>query len=395
MTPSHTPPAFNDLTVHVARTRAEVETMRPAWQQMQWHPNADIDYFLTIIASRRELIRPHVILVSQHGAPKAILVGRIAEFAIRDRLIPGMFQRPLGRSLEVVHGGILGDPSDALCAVLLDAAEATFTEHEADVIFLSHLDTASRFHEWAVRRAPFLCRDHFRTSAITRLTTLSESYDAVLSARSKNTRRNLRRHSSIIPAQFPDRWSVRCFSRPDEVQRLIEDAEHIAAHTYHRGLGTGFRSDAETHAVLTLAADRHWLRAYVLYIDGAPRAFWNGLIYQRTFYTWTTGYHPDYAKYHPGTFLLAHIFNHLCSAHNVQQIDFGHGDAQYKRSYCDIERREASIYLFAPTVSGIGLNAARTAATLAREGARNALKATHLWSTARRKWRSHLQRRAA
>jgi hypothetical protein len=395
MTPSHIPPAPDDYTLHVARNRAEVETMRPAWQQMQWHPNADIDYFLTIIASRRELIRPHVILVSRNGTPQAMLIGRIAEFAIRDRLIPVMFQRPVARSLEIVHGGVLGDPSHSLCAVLLDAAEATFAEHEADVIFLSHVDTASRFHDAAVAKAPFLCRDHFRTSAITRITTLSESYAEFLSARSKNTRRNLRRHSSLIPARFPDRWSIHCYSRPDDVQRLIEDAEHIAANTYHRGLGTGFRPDAETHAVLTLAADRHWLRAYVLYIDGAPRAFWNGIIYQRTFHTWTTGYHPDYAGYHPGTFLLAHIFNDLCGNDDVQQIDFGHGDAQYKRSYCDIERREACIYIFAPTVSGFALNAARSAATLAREGARSALKATHLWSTARRKWRSHLQRRAA
>jgi len=395
MTEPHPQPACDEYTLHVARNRAEVETMRPAWQQMQWHPNADIDYFLTIIASRRELIRPHVILLSQGGAPKAMLVGRIADFAIRDRLVPGMLQRPLGRSLEIVHGGVLGDPSDEPCALLLDAAEATFTEREADVIFLSHIDTASRIYQLAAARAPFLCRDHFRTSAITRITTLPRSYDEFLSTRSKNTRRNLRRHSAIIPTEYPGRWSIRCFTRPDEVQQLIADAEHIAAKTYHRGLGAGFTPDSETHAVLNLAAARRWLRAYVLYVDATPRAFWNGLVYHRTFYTWTTGYDPAYREYHPGTFLLAHIFTDLCSNDEVLQIDFGYGDAQYKRSYCDIERPDASIYIFAPTVSGVGMNAARSAATLAREGVRNALKATNLWSTARRKWRSHLERRAA
>lgn len=369
--------------------------MRGAWENMPRHFNADIDYFLTITASRAELIRPHVILLERAGRPQAIMIGRIAELVLRDRLIPGALRRPIGQVLQIVHGGIVGDLSPAHCAALLDEAEAALHRGEADAIFLSHIDISSPVYRMALARSTFLRRDHFPVPTVIRTAGIPRSYDAFLAARSKNTRRNLRRHAALIPDRFRDQWVLRCFRRPGEVGQLMHDAEHVAAKTYHRGMGTGFRADRETAEVLALAARREWLRAYVLYVCGQPCAFWTGLLYGRTYYTWTTGYDPAYRDHHPGTFLLCEIFKACCADPNIERIDFGNGDAQYKRSYCDGEQRTASIYMYAPTFRGLGANLVRSASTLTHEGARRALQASHLWSFARRRWRARLERRAA
>ena len=36
-------------TIKVARSIEEVEQYRNFWEKMQWHPNADMDYYLTVI----------------------------------------------------------------------------------------------------------------------------------------------------------------------------------------------------------------------------------------------------------------------------------------------------------------------------------------------------------
>jgi hypothetical protein len=383
------------VSIRVARTHGEVETMRAAWERIQWHPNADIDYVRTIIDSRRELIRPHVILLERDGEARAMMIGRIADLVLRDRLVPSLLRRPVGRVLEVVHGGIVGDLSPDHCRLLLEEAQAVFGRREADAVFLSQFDVSSSLHELAVAQNTVLRRDYFPVPTIIRTAAIPRSYDAFLASRSKNTRRNLRRHAALIPDRFADQWSIEHYEAPDDVARLMRDAEHVAAKTYHRGMGTGFRPNDETSAVLQLAARRGWLRAYVLHVREEPCAFWEGLLYKRTYFTRTTGYNPAFREHHPGTFLLSHIFRDLCRHPEADLIDFGPGDAQYKRSYCDGERRTASLYLYAPTFRGVGVNLLRSASTLAHEGGRRLLSATHLWSRARRRWRSHLERRAA
>ncbi len=50
-------PSVRDRIV-VARTVPEVEAIREVWKNWDWSPNADIDFYLHILRSRREVLRP-------------------------------------------------------------------------------------------------------------------------------------------------------------------------------------------------------------------------------------------------------------------------------------------------------------------------------------------------
>jgi CelD/BcsL family acetyltransferase involved in cellulose biosynthesis len=54
------------------------------------------------------------------------------------------------------------------------------------------------------------------------------------------------------------------------------------------------------------------------------------------------GYHQDFAKYSPGKVLLYLIIRDLHADGSVRLLNFGMGDAEYKRWFADIERTESS-----------------------------------------------------
>ncbi|GAF75893.1 unnamed protein product, partial [marine sediment metagenome] len=54
---------------------------------------------------------------------------------------------------------------------------------------------------------------------------------------------------------------------------------------------------------------------------------------------------------------MAKMFEALCLEKNVDAIDFGFGDAQYKESFSDVSWMEASVYIFAPRLYPLVVNA--------------------------------------
>ena len=80
----------------------------------------------------------------------------------------------------------------------------------------------------------------------------------------------------------------------------------------------------------------------------------------------------------------------FCNDKTTEAVDYGFGDAQYKRSYCNQSWREASLYFFAPTLKGLKLNAARTATIGISQFAKSVLDRTGFLTKAKRVWRKHL-----
>ena len=50
--------------------------------------------------------------------------------------------------------------------------------------------------------------------------------------------------------------------------------------------------------------ERGWFRAYVLYLDGEPIAFWQGQAYNGVFSTGVPGFDPAYADLRVGNYVL-------------------------------------------------------------------------------------------
>lgn len=68
--------------VRTARTREEVESLRGIWEQMQCHPNPNIDQFLIAVDTLPNVLMPYVLLLLENGQPSALLIGRVEEARI-------------------------------------------------------------------------------------------------------------------------------------------------------------------------------------------------------------------------------------------------------------------------------------------------------------------------
>ena len=111
----------------------------------------------------------------------------------------------------------------------------------------------------------------------------------------------------------------------------------------------------------------------MLSIAGAPVAFWYGLAYAGTFFIGTPGYDPEYGELRVGLYLQMRMMEDLCADPTVHAVDYGFGDAQYKRSFGDTAWEEADVLLFAPTFRAARINAIRTSVVLGTRLAKRAL----------------------
>jgi CelD/BcsL family acetyltransferase involved in cellulose biosynthesis len=102
------------------------------------------------------------------------------------------------------------------------------------------------------------------------------------------------------------------------------------------------------------------------------------------------GYDPDYGKYSPGMYLIMKVIEGFCGASGEKEIsgiDFGLGDAQYKQILGNVQWQDASAYIFAPTLRGLGLNALRTPIIAVDRAGRRALERMKLLPKVKKLWR--------
>ena len=188
---------------------------------------------------------------------------------------------------------------------------------------------------------------------------------------------------------------MRTFRGAADFEEMMRDIEQIAAKTYQRGLGVGFDTSAAMRERLRLEIAKGWLRAFVLYIEDKPFAFWIGKLYQNSFCSDSMGYDPAYSKHSPGMYLIMQVVEYLCGENSddrAHQIDFGFGDAQYKTVLANQEWQEASIYIFARSWKGIGINLLRMPTAWVNHWAQELLGKTSLLLKVKRMWRDRIMK---
>lgn len=380
------------INVRVIRSTDELEDIRDNWTSWQYHPNSDIDFYLTVNRLRPQVLRPHVIVLYRDAVPTAMLVGRIEDKHLDLKVGYRSVFRPKARVMNFVHEGFLGDSSDQNCQILVAEIMNSLRLGEGDVALINSLKPNSSMYRAAARLPSFLCRDRFPTTEMRWTLSLPGSTEELFRGLSPKARKNRRQEAQKLLRDHSGNVRVVCFSKAAEVDRVASDIEEVARKTYHRGLGVGFVDTAENRQRLLLEAEKGWLRAYVMYVADRPSGFLIGSLYNGTLHGNFTGYDPDLRKYSPGTFLLMKIIEESCR-NSIKEIDFGSGDAWYKQMFCNHEFVEASIFIFAPNLRGFRLNASRTPTILIDRLARKVLERLKALPRIKRAWRDRVRQR--
>ena len=357
----------NKFVISTAKTAQEVESLRHSWERMNPGPETSIDYYLTIVKSRRRVIRPHVILLSQDGLPVSMLIGRIERKQLKFKIGGKVIFQFAVRSLTVIIGGLLGDTSYESCNILFSELLTSLKQNEADLISFDEIPTDSQIYKLARSIPNFLCVDYFPERSFHFKMTLPASMEDFFKNRKPKSRTKLRSLRKKLNKKHSNNVRSIIVHEKEQIEKFCSDAEVISRKTFQYAYGEGFINNDETRSFLFSAAERGLLRSYILYVNDNPCAFWAGFIYQDTYYgipVGGTGYDPAFREYQVGTILMLEMIEDLCRDPRVYYMDFGYTDMSYKRRFCDQNWEEANFYIFQPTLKGICLNAIRVLSSL-------------------------------
>jgi hypothetical protein len=377
--------------ITIARSLDEVEAMRAVWRSLEIRFYAhDIDHYLAEVSSRPSVVRPHVVMLERDNRTEAIAMGRIEHTVLDCKFGYKTVYRPKLRLLLMLPGGLVGDDSDGASRALVGELIAFLARGEADAVLLYGLRADSVLQTAAVRMPPFFCRERFVRRGWNWIFSLPDSKEAFFASLSHNARGQIRGLANRLAAKYGERLSLEVFRSPDDIDRLFTDLVPLAAKTYQRSLGVAFLDTEEQRHTTVLAMERGWFRAYVLYLDGEPVAFVNGIAYGGTFFLTKTGYDPALRHDSLGRFVLNRMLQDLCEDDDVHTFDFGSGDAEYKRRFATAGFEEANVLIFAPTFRAVRINSVRTAIMAADEGARRTLDRTGALAPVKKWWRQRL-----
>lgn len=361
--------------------------MRPAWEQLPWQrEEAAYDYFVTRLRNRPDVIGPFAAIVTYQGRPVAGLAGRVESRRLQTFLGYRAVYAPLVRLLQVVDGGVVY-VSRAALPPLARVVDRGLHGGGLDLVAFPPLELGS------VPAAVFgslgdpFARQPFIAPWTRRALDLPGTHEEFLASLGRRTRKNIRRDARQLEQAFGDRLRVEIVRDPADVERLIHDADQVARATYQRRLGAGFADTPEQRALALVGLENGWLRGYLLYLDGAPIAYWLCSVYGDTMLLKTGGFDETYTDYRVGIHLLMRVIEDACADPALHVLDFGPGDSTYKQQFSNRSRQERNVVVFAPTLRARRINATRTAILGPARLARGALDAGGLTDRARARWR--------
>jgi CelD/BcsL family acetyltransferase involved in cellulose biosynthesis len=221
--------------------------------------------------------------------------------------------------------------------------------------------------------------------------TIPERLDDFYQSKSAKHRSNLRAAMRKLKREF--QVEVKEYAKVDQLEELFACEDQIAGTTYQRGLGSGFMADQLTQNVFRLSAEKGLLRSFVLFLDGEPAAFENGMMYKGRYYGHTVGYNAHFARFSVGTFLWMAILEKLIAEGSCREWDFGFGDAEYKRDFCNNRWLEAVFCAYARSRKGAALKLGDWLTFHASSSLRRLVRLWGAEGRIRRVWRERLRQK--
>lgn len=342
------------MELTVVTDRAELQALQAYWESVQWHPNIDFALFRLICEGRPEVLSPYVVALGPLDKPRCLCIGRLERRTLRPAIGYLTLVEIPATVLTIIYQGVPNSAEDPDAQALIQHLWKFLRGRGADVVELSHVAKESPIFRAFAASAPRLWSQGSAVwSEHWTLNLPSEVGGLKQKMRSKHRKWHEKKDRELADA-FPNAVSWNWRRTFDDIPRLCAELETVASRTYQRALNAGFKDDEEHRQLFALFAARNQLRVQTLEIDGTTRAFWIGLIYDGVFHSFSTAYDPELLKHEPGN-LLFHRLADCLIQEGVTKLDFGLGDAFYKKRFGDTSWQEATVRIFAPTFKGASL----------------------------------------
>ena len=181
---------------------------------------------------------------------------------------------------------------------------------------------------------------------------LPPTLDEYLEHLGKRSRKSLAYSRRRLLRDFADDVEVTCFERVDDVGSFLDHAIEVSKKTYQwRLLGLGLRNREALETRLRFAAEKKWLRSYLLFCSGRPVAFLLGYQHGACFYYIDVGFDPDYGQWSVGSMLQVEVIEDLYARDKRPEVfDFSTGYGDHKARFGNREREEINLLLLPRTL---------------------------------------------
>jgi hypothetical protein len=370
-------------------TGEAIASLRDSWLALSpSRLDADPDYLAAVSAVRPEVISPYVATLEHGGSPIAMAVGRLETYSLPCKVGYQHIRLPKLRTVTIVDGGMLGELAGGNAERLVRELVAVVDNGEVEALAFHRLTIGSPAHAAVLRLGDGLSRRRFRIDAPRPrwLLDLPDSREDYLKSRSRSTRESLRRYEKRFEKDFAGRIEVRRFDTAEDLDTMVADIEPVAAKSYKRSLGVGFADNREFRELIELGMQRHWFRAWVLYVEGVSAAFWFGFGYAGVFSIGSPGYDPALGDYRVGNYVHLRMIDDLCQDPSISSVDYGTGDAEYKRRFGSSSSDEQDVLLFGRGLRPLGARVVLDVAAGVNRTAKAVLRGRQAEAT-RRRWR--------
>ncbi len=215
---------------------------------------------------------------------------------------------------------------------------------------------------YPISRAPkrvIIARDYIRyvpARTTYHFTELGPSYDVFMKQLEHKHRHDLRRKLRRFAAESDSRIDVRVYRTAAEAAAFYPLASDISQRTYqHRLLSAGLPQTGSFEAEMCERANAGTMRGYLLYIRDRPIAYAYATTAGDFLRFRHIGYERDFARLSPGIVLIHEALRSAIDEKRFVLVDFGAGEAQYKRSLATGSLECATVFVFRDKVGPLAM----------------------------------------
>lgn len=217
-----------------------------------------------------------------------------------------------------------------------------------DLLFLDALDCADPLWQYCaeLRSRGGAFRVSLASAAVEKVhvVRIDSTHDAYLASLTPSTRQELRRKTRRLLNDHGGQLVK--VTRPEQVAEFLDQLDTVYRTSWQaKTFGYQPRNTEQQRRCFERIAQQGWLRSYLLRQKDQPIAFELGYQYGGIYYGEECGFDPDKASLGPGSVLLHLVVEDLFKEDRPKLLDFGLGDAVYKRSFANDAHEAASLYV--------------------------------------------------
>ncbi|MGN6819585.1 MAG: GNAT family N-acetyltransferase [Sphingomonas sp.] len=163
---------------------------------------------------------------------------------------------------------------------------------------------------------------------------LTIGFDAYLDRLSSNTRSSIKRKAKKVAAASGGKLDIRRYATPAELRDFHDLARTLALSTYQEKLmGAGLPDTPDFLQRMYAMAGAGDVRAWLLFVDGAPAAYLYCPVHDGTVIYEYVGHDPRFSDLSVGAVLQVEALRDLFADPACRRFDFTEGDGQHKRQF--------------------------------------------------------------